>query len=154
MNSRRKIFPWLMGCLAVFWLASLGPSAQAGPTPDEAGRAAALPAIEEAVRDCLEGGTQGDLERLRRAFHPGAELKFTKDGDCVVWSLDEYLNRLGPGRRSDRRTRIEFVDFAGNCAVVKAEIEYPRFRFIDYLCLLEIEGEWRIVSKIFCRLEK
>jgi protease I len=114
-------------------------------------RSSELEAIEAAAGDYLEGGTTGDIARLRSAFHPSTVLKFVKDGSYGEWPVDAYLGRMTPGKRSERRTRILLVDFAGTCALVKAEVDYGSFRFIDYLSLLKVDGRWRIVGKIFYR---
>jgi hypothetical protein len=90
---------------------------------------------------------------LRRAFHPRCVLKFVRDGAYQEWPVQDYLARIQPGKRSNRRTHILFMDFAGSCATVKARIDSGERIFVDFLSLLKIEGEWKIVSKIFYRDE-
>lgn len=116
-------------------------------------RSSELAAIEATAGHYLEGGTSGDVERLRQAFHSSTVLKFVKNGAVSEWPVDDYLARQTPGKLSERRTRILLVDFAGTCAVVKAEIDYGEFRFIDYLSLLKVGDDWKIVGKIFYRDE-
>ncbi len=110
-----------------------------------------LTAIREAAGHYLAGGQTGDIERLRQAFHPSARLQFVRDGSYQEWSLEEYLGKKTPGKRSNHRTRIQSIDLEGTCAVVKVELDYGSFKFIDYLSLLKTDGEWRIVNKIFFR---
>ena len=125
-------------------------SSNSGPSS----RAEELMAIEAAVNLYLEGGKGGDVELLREAFHDRARLQFAKDGGYGEWSIGEYLGRRTPGRTSGHRTRILSVDFAGSAAVVKAELDYGDFEFIDFLSLLEVDGQWKIVNKIFYRRQK
>ncbi len=101
----------------------------------------------------LEGGRQGDIERLHLAFHPGARLQFVKNGEYGEWPVAEYISWQRPGRESGAKVRVLSLDFAGSCAMVKAEVDYGDKRFIDFLSLLKIEGRWRIVNKIFHREE-
>jgi hypothetical protein len=33
--------------------------------------------------------------------------------------------------------------------MARIELDYPTVRFIDYMSLLKIDGEWKIIAKIF-----
>ena len=48
-----------------------------------------------------------------------------------------------------RRRRIVSVDVSGTAATAKIELDYPQTKFIDYMSLLKIKGEWRIAAKVF-----
>jgi hypothetical protein len=41
------------------------------------------------------------------------------------------------------------VDVTGNPASAKIELDYPNARLTDYMSLVKIGGEWKIVNKIF-----
>ena len=110
--------------------------------------------LEETLQHYLEGGTNGDLERLTKAFHPDAQMKFVRDGQYREMPIKEYLSNVKVGQKANRKTRIVLVDITGNAATARTESEYDTFTFIDYFNLLEINGEWKIVSKIFYREEK
>ncbi|RKZ06960.1 nuclear transport factor 2 family protein [bacterium] len=114
---------------------------------------AELAGIEEAVGYYIEGGQTGDLEALRKAFHPSARLQFVRGGVYQEWSLEDYLGRKTPGKRSDHRARVLALDFAGTSATVKLELDYGSFKFVDYMSLLKMDGRWWIVNKIFYRTE-
>ena len=115
----------------------------------------AYPAIAEAVNYYLEGGTNNDFETLKKAFHETATMKYMNNGDYTeVNALAFFEQGMKPGPAQNRKTRIVSIDVAGNAAFAKLEIEYPTFTFVDYMHLLEIDGEWKIVSKIFYRQPK
>ncbi|MFN2412266.1 MAG: nuclear transport factor 2 family protein [Pyrinomonadaceae bacterium] len=44
---------------------------------------------------------------------------------------------------------MESVEVSGNAARPKIILDYPTVRFVDYMTLLKINGEWKIVSKVF-----
>jgi hypothetical protein len=44
---------------------------------------------------------------------------------------------------------IESVDVTGNAAVAKIVLDYPTTRLTDYFTLLKVDGEWKIMNKIF-----
>ncbi|UCC74133.1 MAG: nuclear transport factor 2 family protein [Gemmatimonadota bacterium] len=120
-------------------------SAQVTDRPDE------TPAVTEAIEAYFRGGTYGDIASFRRAFHSKANVMYVEDGEYRSWTLIEYLDLWTPGQRLDRETRILDLDVTGNAASAKVEAVYETHRFVDYLSLLKVDGEWRIVSKIFYR---
>jgi hypothetical protein len=44
---------------------------------------------------------------------------------------------------------VEEVDVTGDAAVAKVVLDYPQARITDYMSLLRVDGEWRIVNKTF-----
>jgi putative lumazine-binding protein len=37
----------------------------------------------------------------------------------------------------------------GNAASAKIVLDYPQVKFTDYMSLLKIDGEWKIINKTF-----
>jgi hypothetical protein len=142
MTKLREISP-LFNLLFLLLTVLAEPACAADP--------AELAAIEEAVGYYLEGGQTGDVELLRKAFHPSARLQFVRDGVYGEWSLEEYLGRRTPGKRSDHRARVLSIDYAGNTATAKLELDFGSFKFVDYMSLLKLDGRWWIVNKVFYR---
>ena len=113
------------------------------------------PAIAQTVNYYLEGGTNNDFEMLKKAFHETATMKYINNGEYVEVNAVAFFQKgMKPGPPQDRITRIVSIDASENAAFAKLEIEYPTFSFIDYMHLLKIDGEWKIVSKIFNRRAK
>ena len=105
--------------------------------------------IERTLSYYLEGGTNNDFETLKQAFHNNATMKFIGDQYMEVNALEFFEKGIKPGPKQNRKTRVVSIDIAGNAASAQLEIEYPNFTFIDFMNLLKINGEWKIVSKIF-----
>lgn len=113
------------------------------------------------VRACIElyfrGHATGDGENFRRAFHPDAKLFFIRDGKVTQWTLEEYVGRASGKPAPDeakRKRRIENIDITGNAATAKIILEYPEVTFTDYMSLLKIGDEWKIVNKTFYAARK
>ncbi len=104
--------------------------------------------VEKTVGYYLDGGTNNDFETLKKAFHETATMKYITDEYKEVNAL-EFFGKMKPGPKQNRKTKIDYINVTGHAANVKLEIEYPNFTFIDYMNLLKINGEWKIVSKIF-----
>jgi protease I len=124
----------------------LAAPARAAQDPDRAG-------IEKAVGYYFSG----DVEQMQKGFHPDAKMLFVRDGALVQVTMPEWFDRIRkapPNGPKATSRKITSIDVAGNAAYVKAESEFPTFRFVDYLSLLKVDGEWRIVGKIFYRQDK
>ena len=57
-------------------------------------------------------------------------------------------------RLSEDPWRVVFVDAEGDVGAGKVELDYPQVRFVDYFTLLRIQGEWKIVNKVFARFPR
>lgn len=131
-----------------------------------AGLAAWLPARarsaeEAAVRATIEnyfrGHATGDGEFFKRAFHPDAKLFWIRDGKLAERTSAEFIGGASGKPAPDeaeRKRRIETIDITGNAAIVKLTLDYPTVRFTDYMSMLKIDGEWKIVNKIFYAEQK
>lgn len=109
--------------------------------------------IERTVNYYLEGGTHNDFETLKKAFHETATMKYIGDEYKEVNAL-EFFSKMKPGPKQNRQTRIADITIAGHAANARLEIEYPTFTFIDFMNLLKIDGEWKVVNKIFYKRMK
>jgi len=139
-----------VGVLITMLLVLLGSTGSVSATtdvsPDTPGE---QQAIEQAVSYYLEGGKQGKVELLKKAFHERAEIECLQDGELISWDLPTFLGFFDPAQPSDHVHRILAVDYAGNAAAVKAEWDFGTWKYVDYLSLLKVGGEWKIVHKIF-----
>ncbi|MBQ4822611.1 nuclear transport factor 2 family protein [Aquimarina sp. MMG016] len=106
-------------------------------------------AVKKTVNYYLEGGTNNDFETLKKAFHKTATMRYIREGYQDVNALEFFKKVMKPGPKQNRKTKVVNVDISGHAATARLEIEYPTFTFIDYMSLLKIDGEWKIVSKIF-----
>lgn len=109
--------------------------------------------IRETLTHYIEGRNGGDLERLRKAFHPTASLKFVVPDtkELGEWSLEEYIKRLKPGEKLNCSGHISDIGIFNDAAQATVVLTYPHLIFYDYMSLLKVNGEWLIVDKIFAR---
>jgi hypothetical protein len=122
----------------------------------QASSAQAQNAEETAVRVPIEnyfkGHATGNGEYFRKAFHPEAKLFFIREGKFSQLTSEEYIARANgkpPADEAKRKRQIESINITGNAAVVKVVLDYPAVKFTDYMSLLKIDGEWKIVNKTF-----
>lgn len=115
-------------------------------------------AVRETLNNYLDGGTYGDTVKMKKAFHKSASMKYidNKTGEFRDVPIADFLNRgkANAGKKSDRKTKIVYTTISGTAAQARLEIDGGTFYFHDYMNLLKIDGEWKIVSKIFWREDK
>ena len=110
-------------------------------------------AVKVPLENYIKGHATGDAEYMKKAFHTEGNLIFVRDGKYTTRSFAEYIGGFtAPKTAADedrRRRSIESVDIYGNAASAKIILDYPNVKFVDYMSLLKINGEWKIVNKIF-----
>ena len=109
-------------------------------------------AVRVPLENYLKGHETGSGEYMKKAFHTEGNLVFIRDGKFTTRSFAEYIAGMNGKPAADEGTRkryIESVDVAGNAAVAKIILDYPTVKLTDYMSLLKIDGEWKIVNKIF-----
>lgn len=112
-------------------------------------------AVIQAAQAYIDGYRSGDIVGIETAFHP----------DAIMWgySGDELLQ--GPaipvfasffkalGASPNTRSRLDILAIAPTAAVIRVDMENDVMgaSFHDFLSLLKIDGQWKIISKIFQR---
>ena len=113
---------------------------------------AKMDAVRVPLENYLKGHETGNGEYMKKAFHTEGKLVFIRDGKFSTRTFDEYIAGMSGKPAADevkRKRNIETVDVAGNAAVAKIVLDYPTVKFTDYMSLLKIDGEWKIVNKTF-----
>lgn len=109
-------------------------------------------AVRAALQHYLLGHATGDGAHHEMVFHPEAKLFWMRDGTLNTRTSAEYIANA-PGKPADdedqRHRAITMVDVTGDAAVAKIVLDYPDALITDYMSLLKIDGEWKIVNKIF-----
>jgi len=112
---------------------------------------------EDDVKKCLENYMSGEGTRVEKAFHPSATMKYidNKSGEFKDVPIADYIARVKANApATDRKIAIAYKNIEGTAAQAEIRIETDKAILIDYMNLLKIDGEWKIVSKIFARKDK
>ena len=109
-------------------------------------------AVRAALQHYLIAHATGDGSHHAMVFHPEAKLFWMRDDTLNTRTSADYIAG-SPGRPADdeaqRRREIAMVDVTGDAAVGKIVLDYPSALITDYMSLLKIDGQWKIVNKIF-----
>jgi hypothetical protein len=107
----------------------------------------------KAIRDVVELYISGDADKIRSAFYPIANL-YTANAKINLWviPLEQFLANVAKGAASgERRPKIsvDFIDKAGDAAVVRLTETSEATKVTDYLSLVHSSAGWKVVSKNF-----
>lgn len=135
----------LLGVAALLVLATTRANAQAPKNAEEA-------AVREAVNHYLMAHASGSGEHIKMVFHPELKMFFVRDGQFMQRPAADYIAGFSGKPAADEAQRkrwIEMVDVTGNAAIAKVVLDYPTAKLTDYFTLLKIDGQWKIMNKIF-----
>lgn len=107
--------------------------------------------ITQVLTDYIDGTANGDIERIKRAFHPDLNLySISKDGGLRVQSGKDYIGYFEPGKKVNRIGRIVMLDYENDAATAKVEVVMPsRGVYVDYFLLLKYADTWKIIHKSY-----
>ncbi|MFW6331086.1 MAG: nuclear transport factor 2 family protein [Gemmatimonadota bacterium] len=134
----------IVGALGILTLVGLlaGFAAERGGAEEES--------VRQSVQYYIDGQAAGDGTIIARAFHPDAHMTGLRDGAISRVPISQYVTwfRGEPAADEAQRERwIESVDVVGDAAIAKVVLDYPGVRFTDWMSLLKVDGQWKIVHK-------
>jgi hypothetical protein len=106
-----------------------------------------------AIRRVVDLYMSADAEKIRSAFYPVANLyTSTAQTDLRIIPLEQFLANVAKGAASGAarpKISIDFIDRAGNTAVVKLTELSDAATVTDYFSLVRSNAGWKVVSKTF-----
>lgn len=102
----------------------------------------------------IEGTSYNYPEKILESFLPGGLMFLHNLPDTLMmWPVERYAALYDNGRRGQQNQRFSeliSLDIVEDVAYAKLQVDIPSFsmRFFDLLLLKEIDGEWKIVSKV------
>ena len=121
---------------------------------------AAFSEIPLVLGDYFDALFHCDVERLTRVFHPQAIYATADETPLLYRTMEEYLPvvaaRQSPASRGEaRRDHIDEIQLAGeNTALARVRCSIGERDFVDLLTLVRVEGQWRIIAKVFQIIER
>lgn len=85
-------------------------------------------------------------------YYKGELSVRTRDGWMDILQRNRDKARVNPSNKPKKKNRLEFgfVDVTGQTAVAKLLIySNDEIKYTDYLSLYKIDGEWKIITKLF-----
>jgi len=141
-----------MKILGVLLLAIFGVSMIVANTRGSFQLAQADAAARVPLEAYIQGHATGNGDFMRKAFHTEAKVMAFRDGKLTNLTAEEFASRFTGKPAADeaqRKRMIESVEITGNAGVGKIVLDYPTVKFTDYMSLLKVGDEWKIVNKVF-----
>ena len=108
-------------------------------------------AIVRTVQPYIDGARSGRGADMKPAFHQDATIFGYVGPDLFAGPIQELFDwndQNGPATAI--QARIASVDIFGTVATVRLEVDnWTGHRFTDLFNLLKVEGEWKIMNKVF-----
>ncbi len=108
-------------------------------------------AIATIVQHYIDGAKSGKGDDMKPAFHEDATVFGYVGADLFagpIQNLFAWNDENGPA--TELQARIADIDIAGTVATVRLELDnWTGYRFTDLFTLLKVDGEWKIMKKVF-----
>ncbi len=108
-------------------------------------------AITSVVEHYIAGARSGRGDDMKPAFHEDATIFGYIGADLFagpIQLLFDWNEENGPA--TGLRARIASIDFVDTVATVRLELDdWTGHRFTDLFTLLRVDGEWKIMNKVF-----
>jgi len=104
------------------------------------------------LENYINAHATGNPEYIRKAFFPEAKIMAFRDGKLLNLSVEEFASRFSgkpAADESQRKRRIDSLNITGNAGVARIVLDYPETTLTDYMSLLKVDGEWKIINKVF-----
>ncbi len=107
--------------------------------------------IIKVVQHYIDGARSGKGADMKPAFHEDATVFGYVGPDLFagpIQNLFAWNDDNGPA--TELEDRIASIDVIGTVATVRLELDnWTGFRFTDLFTLLKVDGDWKIMNKVF-----
>jgi len=107
--------------------------------------------IAEVVQRYVDGAKSGRGEDMKPAFHKDATVFGYIGADLFagpIQQLFDWNDENGPA--TGLQARIASIDVIDTVATVRLELDnWTGHRFTDLFTVLKVDGEWKIINKVF-----
>lgn len=105
-----------------------------------------------AMEGYVQGLKTGNVDQLKKTFHQDAIMYGHLGDDLSQGSIDNLYTYVGKfGAALNIKTNLTVLHKTPTTAIVRIEMEHDAADedFTDYHSLIKINGEWKVVAKLF-----
>ena len=108
-------------------------------------------AIAEAIQPYIDGAKSGKGDDMKPAFHKDATIFGYAGADLFAGPIQRLFDWVdGNGPAKELQARIASIDVVDSVATVRLELDnWIGSRYTDMFTLLKVDGEWKIMNKVF-----
>ncbi len=113
-------------------------------------------AVIETASNYVEGLRAGNVATIEQAFHPDAVMYGFTNGQLLggpISNLYRFVETNGDA--PDITTRLDVLAITPTTAVVRVDMEKDAIGadYNDYLTLLKVDGNWKVIAKVYHQFE-
>jgi len=107
--------------------------------------------ITKVMQQYVDGARSGRGDHMEPAFHEDATVFGYVGPDLFAGPIQQLFawnDENGPA--TGLQARIASIDLVDSVATVRLELDdWTGYRFTDLFTLLKVDGEWKIMNKVF-----
>jgi Putative lumazine-binding len=100
----------------------------------------------------IKAQSLNDGALLMTAFHKDAQLIGADQSGMFTLSAKQYARGFSGKPDADeaqRKRSYEILSVTNDAAIAVVVLDYPKVKYTDYMSLLKVKGDWKIVNKTF-----
>jgi hypothetical protein len=107
--------------------------------------------IAKVVQHYIDGAKSGKGNDMKPAFHDDATIFGYVGADLFAGPIQKLFDWNDEnGAATELKSRIASIDLVDTVATVRLELDnWTGSRFTDLFTLLKLDGEWKIMNKVF-----
>ena len=107
--------------------------------------------IAEAIQPYIDGAKSGKDDDMKPASHKDATVFGYVGADLFAGPIQQLFawnDENGPA--PELQARIASIDLVDTVSTVRLELDnWTGYRYTDLFTLLKVDGEWKIMNKVF-----
>ncbi|MFM9437362.1 hypothetical protein ACFDR9_004449 [Janthinobacterium sp. CG_23.3] len=113
-------------------------------------------AVIAVAQKYVDGLRIGSVEHVAEAFHQHAVMYGFTNGELLggpIANLYDFVTRNG--KAPEISTRLDVLAITPTTAVVRVDMEKDAIGadYNDYLTLIKIDGDWKVIAKVYHQFE-
>jgi hypothetical protein len=113
-------------------------------------------AVIETASRYVEGLREGNIATIKQAFHEEAVMYGFTNGQLLGGPISNLYDFVeNNGKAADITTRLDVLAITPTTAVVRVDMEKDAIGadYNDYLTLIKINGDWKVIAKVYHQFE-
>ena len=104
----------------------------------------------------VDGLREGSVATIKQAFHEEAVMYGFTNGQLLGGPISNlYTFVESNGKAAEITTRLDVLAITPTTAVVRVDMEKDAIGadYNDYLTLIKIDGDWKVIAKVYHQFE-
>ena len=104
----------------------------------------------------VDGLREGSVATIKQAFHEEAVMYGFTNGQLLGGPISNLYSFVeSNGKAAEITTRLDVLAITPTLAVVRVDMEKDAIGadYNDYLTLIKIDGDWKVIAKVYHQFE-